>query len=97
MAKYTLKFLRCEHRKIFKVCLAILEHLHERVKMLYASYGFVGCVICNMYNIKFCIRFWLKDKIFFIFVNISVFLSKKSVYIFLLKHIHQSFHLFFKF
>ena len=26
MAKGTLKILRCEHRKIFKVCLAILEH-----------------------------------------------------------------------
>ena len=26
MAKHTLKILRCEHRKIFKVCLAILQH-----------------------------------------------------------------------
>ena len=26
MAKHTLKDLRCEHRKIFKVCLAILQH-----------------------------------------------------------------------
>ena len=26
MAKYTLNVLRCEHRKIFKVCLAILQY-----------------------------------------------------------------------
>ena len=26
MAKHTLKILRCEHRKIFKVCLAIFQH-----------------------------------------------------------------------
>ena len=26
MAKNTLKILRCEHRKILKVCLAILQH-----------------------------------------------------------------------
>ena len=26
MAKHTLKIVRCEHRKIFKVCLTILQH-----------------------------------------------------------------------
>ena len=26
MAKHTAKILRCEHRKNFKVCLAILQH-----------------------------------------------------------------------
>ena len=26
MAKHTLKILRCEHRKIFIVCLAIFQH-----------------------------------------------------------------------
>ena len=26
MAKHTLKILRCSHRKILKVCLAILQH-----------------------------------------------------------------------
>ena len=26
MAQHTFKILRCEHRKIFKVCLAILQH-----------------------------------------------------------------------
>ena len=26
MAKHTLKILRCEHRKIFKVSLAIFQH-----------------------------------------------------------------------
>ena len=26
MAKYTLKILQCSHHKIFKVCLAILQH-----------------------------------------------------------------------
>ena len=26
MAKHTLKILRCEHRKIFEICLAILQH-----------------------------------------------------------------------
>ena len=34
MAKHTLKILRCSHRKIFKVCLAILQH--------YAWKGSVG-------------------------------------------------------
>ena len=32
MAKHTLKILWCSHRRIFKVCLAILQHLYERVK-----------------------------------------------------------------
>ena len=31
MVKHTLKILRCEHRKIFKVCLAIYNIMHERV------------------------------------------------------------------
>ena len=35
MAKHTLKILRCEHRKIFKVCLAILQYMHERVNYVY--------------------------------------------------------------
>ena len=26
MAKHTLKILQCEHRKIFKECLAIFQH-----------------------------------------------------------------------
>ena len=26
MAKHALKILRCEHRKIFKVCFAIFQH-----------------------------------------------------------------------
>ena len=26
IVKHTLKILQCEHRKIFKVCLAILQH-----------------------------------------------------------------------
>ena len=26
MAKHSLKILRCEHRKIFKVCLVIFQH-----------------------------------------------------------------------
>ena len=29
MAKHTLKILRCEHRKIFKVCLAILHYARK--------------------------------------------------------------------
>ena len=32
MAKHNLKILRCEHRKIFKVCLAFYNIMHERVK-----------------------------------------------------------------
>ena len=30
MAKHTLKILRCEHRKIFKVCLAIFQHYEKK-------------------------------------------------------------------
>ena len=30
----TLKILRCEHRKSFKVCLPFYNIMHERVKML---------------------------------------------------------------
>ena len=32
MAKHTLKILRCEHRKIFKVCLTIFQHYAIKVK-----------------------------------------------------------------
>ena len=32
MVKYALKILRCEHRKIFEVCLIIFQHMHETVK-----------------------------------------------------------------
>ena len=32
MAKHALKILRYEHCKIFKVCLAIYNIMHERVK-----------------------------------------------------------------
>ena len=32
MAKHTLKILRCEHRKIFKVCLDILQHYSGKGK-----------------------------------------------------------------
>ena len=31
MVKHTLKILRCEHRKIFKVCLAILQHARDNI------------------------------------------------------------------
>ena len=31
MAKHTLKIMRYEHRKIFKVCLAILQHYAWKV------------------------------------------------------------------
>ena len=34
MAKHTLKILRREHRKIFKVCLAILQHMYAKVKRI---------------------------------------------------------------
>ena len=34
MAKHTLKILRCSHSKIFKVCLAIYNIMHERVKKI---------------------------------------------------------------
>ena len=34
MAKHTLKILRCEHRKIFKVCLAIFQHYEIKVKLI---------------------------------------------------------------
>ena len=35
MAKHILKILRCLHRKIFKVCLVILQHfMYERVKFV---------------------------------------------------------------
>ena len=30
MAKHTLKILRCEHRIIFKVCLAIFQHYERK-------------------------------------------------------------------
>ena len=34
MAKHTLKILRCEHRKIFKVCLAIFQHYAIKFKII---------------------------------------------------------------
>ena len=33
MAKHTLKILRYEHRKICKICLAIFDMIHERIKI----------------------------------------------------------------
>ena len=41
MAKHTLKILRREHRKIFKVCLAIFQHYEIFRCHLYIQ-------ICNM-------------------------------------------------
>ena len=32
MAKHTFKILRCEHRKILKVCFAIFQHYECKVK-----------------------------------------------------------------
>ena len=32
MVKHALKILRCEHSKIFKVCLVIFKIMHERVE-----------------------------------------------------------------
>ena len=38
MAKHTFKVLRCEHRKIFKVCLAIFQH-YEKKELLIVFYS----------------------------------------------------------
>ena len=35
MAKHTLKILRCEHRKTFKVCLAIFQNYEKRVNFVF--------------------------------------------------------------
>ena len=37
MAKHTLKILRCEHRKIFKVCLAIFQHYAIKVNEMFQN------------------------------------------------------------
>ena len=39
MAKHTLKILRCKHRKIFKVCLAIFQHYAIKGKELVDKQG----------------------------------------------------------
>ena len=36
MAKHTFKILRCERRKILKVCLAVLQH-YDRVNPFHAT------------------------------------------------------------
>ena len=38
MAKHTLKILWCSHRKIFKVCLAILQHYAWKAQKLKSCY-----------------------------------------------------------
>ena len=42
MAKHTLKILRCEQRKIFKVVWPFYNIMHERVKYFYAYVIFLG-------------------------------------------------------
>ena len=37
MVKHTLKILRCEHRKIFKVCLAKLDHSYNKKNQTFES------------------------------------------------------------
>ena len=37
MAKHTLKIVRCEHRKIFKVCLAIFQHYEIKGEKVHFS------------------------------------------------------------
>ena len=38
MAKHTLEILQCSYRKTFKVCLAIFQHMPERVNKRPYSY-----------------------------------------------------------
>ena len=51
MAKHTLKILRCEHHKVFKVCLAIFQH-HELERnqkfILRNEYSFNGVVALRL-------------------------------------------------
>ena len=42
MTKDTLKILRCQHRKIFKVRLAILQHMHEGVNVFLQNINLKG-------------------------------------------------------
>ena len=66
MAKHSLKILRCEHRKNFKVCLAILQHYAWKGKynfvFHFVSYlQVIGCamgIICapayeNIFTVQF--------------------------------------------
>ena len=47
MAKHTLKILRCEHRKIFKVCLAILQQACNFIKKETLVQVF-SCELCKI-------------------------------------------------
>ena len=56
MAKHTLKILRCSHRKIFKVCLAIFQH-YEIKGSVQVSYQSKPEHIEYMYIITYIVYF----------------------------------------
>ena len=39
MAEFTFKILRCENRKIFKVCLAIFQHYKRKGQKVFACFS----------------------------------------------------------
>ena len=52
MSKHALTILRCEHRKIFKVCLTNLQH-HERLShMLVVELPNISRVFCPDFRFK---------------------------------------------
>ena len=58
MTKHTLKILRCEHRKIFKVYLAIFQHYEWKVNQVNISKILRGFLI----EISFSHRAYIKKR-----------------------------------
>ena len=49
MVKHTLKILRCEHRKILKVCLAIFQHYAIRGLSIETINNFIKILYLDLY------------------------------------------------
>ena len=53
MSKHALTILRCEHRKIFKICLTNLHNMHERLShMLVVELRNISRVFCPDFRFK---------------------------------------------
>ena len=67
MAKHTLKILRCEHRKIFKVCLTIFQHYEIKGLVFLGS----GYFVKNEFFCVFDVHELFRNKIFFCGIQVS--------------------------
>ena len=60
MVKYTLKILRCGHRKIFIVCLNIFQNYAKRLNRIIPSKQLGSLAV--LVNIHYLVWYFLKSK-----------------------------------